>query len=483
LPVIEQPPIKDRGISAEAVNKYKVLVQTDPTNPVGHVYPYFDEEGNHVANKIRLHGKKEFYWEGDYEKGLLFGSQLFPAGGKAITVVEGELDALSCWQLTGSKYAAVSVKSASSAKKDCIKSFEYLDSFEKIVLAFDADEPGQKAAAAVAQLFSPGKVHILKLQKGKDANEYLQAKLNQDFVSEWFKAPIYTPDGIRIGKDMWSDIENYQTPKSIPFPWDGLNWATYGIRLSEVTLFTADTGIGKTTFMKEIEHKLLMHPELVEQNVGVGILHFEETNYDTVIGLMSIDANKPFHLPDTDRTTGELRAHFDNVINNSRAVIYDHFGSNDIDTVLSKIRHMAALGCKYIVVDHLSIIVSDHAGDERKQLDEISTKLKMLCMNLGVAVITVIHQNRAGQVRGSAGPEQIANTLVKLFRDKLDPDPWRRNVTKVVVEKCRLSGRSGPCCYLYYNPETGRLEELSEEAGRRYEEGGNLAGHEFEAYG
>lgn len=47
-----------------------------------------------------------------------------------------------------------------------------------------------------------------------------------------------------------------------------------------------------------------------------------------------------------------------------------------MDAVLDKVRHMHALGCKYTVLDHLSIVVSDQSGDERKQLDEISTKLK-----------------------------------------------------------------------------------------------------------
>jgi twinkle protein len=214
----------------------------------------------------------------------------------------------------------------------------------------------------------------------------------------------------------------------------------------------------------------------------VGILHLEEPNYDTVIGLMSVQASKPYHLPDTERTTEELKEHFDAVINNNRVVIWDHFGSNDIDAVLAKIRHMAALGCNYIVLDHLSIVVSDHSGDERKQLDEISTKLKMLCMNLNIWVGAVIHINRQGQIRGSAGPEQIANIVVKLYRDKTDPDPWRRNVTQLIVEKNRFCGRTGPACYLFYNEVTGRLEELSRELADLYEQGKSPAGAEFDLY-
>lgn len=482
LPQGEQVAIRDRGITQQTVNKYKVTVNTNPESPAGHVYPYFDANGAHVANKVRRKGEKAFYWEGDVGAGTLFGQQLFPAGGKAITVVEGECDALAGFQLTGSRYPCVSVKSASEAKRNCVDNFEYLDSFEKIVICFDSDEPGQKAAQQVAQLFAPGKVHVLKLKHAKDANDYLMKDLEREYVNEWHRAPAYMPDGLKIGKDMWEEIENHKTPKSVPLPFVGLNHMTYGLRKSEVLLLTADTGVGKTSIVKKIEHALLKNPELIEAQEGVGILHLEEPNYDTVIGLMSIEAQKPYHLPDTERDTEELRKHFDAVINNDRIVIWDHFGSNDIDAVLAKIRHMAALGCRYIVLDHLSIVVSDHSGDERKQLDEISTKLKMLCMNLQIAVIAVIHINRQGQIRGSAGPEQIANIVVKLHRDKTDPDPWRRNVTKLTVEKNRFCGRTGPACWLYYNEVTGDLEELTKEAADVYENGGNIAGHEFEVY-
>lgn len=482
LPTQDQIAIKDRAISSGTVNKYKVSVNTNPESQVSHVYPYFDEKSVHVSNKVRRKGEKAFYWEGDVTRGTLFGQQLFPAGGKAITIVEGECDALAGFQLTGSRYPCVSVKSASEARRNCADNFEYLDSFEKIVICFDADVPGQKAAQEVAQLFKPGKAHILKLEKAKDANDYLMKGLEKEFVNEWFRAPVYFPDGLMTGSDpaLLTDIVDYTEPHCIPYPWEGLNRSLYGLRLSEFTLFTADTGIGKTTFMKEIEYQLLQDPELKEKGYGIGFLHLEEPKRDTALGLMSIHNNKPYHLPDTHKTKEELTDAYNEVINTNRIVIWDHFGSNDIDTVLSKIRHMAALGCRYIVIDHLSIIVSDQSGDERKQLDEISTKLKTLTMNLQISCICVIHINRQGLVRGSAGPEQVANNVIRLERDKKETDEWRRNVTRMVVEKCRLSGRTGPAAWVYYNPITGRLEELSKEAADLFERGGNLAGHEFD---
>ena len=484
LPQGEQIAIRDRGINADTVNKYKVTVNTNPESVASHVYPYFDAGGAHVANKIRRKGEKAFFWEGDPQGGALFGQQLFPAGGKAVTVVEGECDALAGFQLTGSRYPCVSVKSSSEAKRNCVDNFEYLDSFEKIVVCMDNDEPGQKAANQIAQLFAPGKAHILKLAKGKDANDYLMKGLEKEYINEWFRSPAYMPDGLKFGSDaeLYEDIVHYKEPHSIPYPWSGLNKSTYGLRLGELTLFTADTGIGKTTFMKEIEYCLLQDKELKDRGYGVGFLHLEEPKRETALGLMSIHHNKPYHLPDTEKCEEELKKAYDEVVNNKRVVIYDHFGSNEIDNILSKIRHMAALGCKYIVLDHLSIIVSDHSGDERKQLDEISTKLKVLTINLNISCIAVIHINRQGGVRGSAGPEQVSNNVIRLERDKKEPDEWRRNVTKISVEKCRLSGRSGPVSWVYYNPETGRLEELSRDMVEIFEGGGSLAGHEFEAY-
>lgn len=475
-------PIKHRAIDLSTTTKYKVT--TDYSEDVEAIFPRFDEEGQHVANQIRL-TDKQFRFQGDNKQARLFGQNLFPAGGRSITITEGYYDTLSAFQMTGSRYPNVGVMSASTAKKEVVNSFEYLNSFEEIVINFDNDEPGQKAAKDCAVLFDPGKVRILTLQKFKDANDYLVNGETKTFINEWFRAPTFMPDGLLLGNDpsLLDEIINYKEPESIPFPWDGLNRSLYGLRLGELTLFTADTGVGKTTFMKEIEYALLTNEDLTQRGYGVGFMHLEEPKRDTAIGLMSIYKNKPLHLPDVEKSQEELMEAYNAVINNDRVVIYDHFGSNDIDVILAKVRHMSALGCKYIVLDHLSIIVSDQSGDERKQLDEISTKLKTLTLNLNICLVCVIHINRQGQIRGSAGPEQVANNVVRLSRDKNEVDEWRRNVTAMTVEKCRLSGKTGPACWVYYNSMTGRLEEIKDrDLINQYEQGGSIAGHEFSAY-
>lgn len=384
----------------------------------------------------------------------------------------------------GSRWPVVSVRNgADGAAKDVADNFEYLNSFPNIVIVFDRDEPkvhpitgqirypGQEAAVAVAGMFPIGKVKVLTLAEGKDANDYLKAGLREQFNREWWAAPSFTPSGLKLGREMWDEISTPKNYKTVPYPWDGMNSQTYGIRLSELVVVTAETGVGKTSFLKEIVFNI----RKVDPEAGVGLMMLEEPNSDTALGLMSIEANLPLHLPDVRETvtSDDLRKYFDAVINTDKLVLFDHFGSNNIQEILNKVRHMANLGCQYIILDHLSIVVSDQSGDERKMLDEISTKLKMLGMELNIAVIAVIHQNRQGQIRGTAGVEQLANIVVKLHREKLSEDSWRRNVTKVVVEKNRFCGRTGPAAYLHFNEYTGRLEPLIEDQIKVYNAGGN----------
>lgn len=474
LPVPKEGFKSCRGLSTDTMQKYQIW-----TNGNEQYYPHF-VDGTHVANQIRFLDKKNFLVQGDINKSQLFGQQLFPSGGKSLTICEGHLDSPSVYQMFGSKYPSVSVRAASSAVREITENWDYCNSFDQIVICFDNDEPhkkpdgtvwypGQEAAEKVAKLFALGKVRVLTLSKAKDANDYLQKGWTKEFVEEWWRAPTFTPAGIKLASGMWDEVSKEEKYETQPYPWQGLNDFTYGIRLSEAILFTADTGVGKTQVLKEIEYELRQKaPE-----AGIGLLHLEEPNKHTLKGLMSLYANKRLHLPDVaaEVTKEELRKYYDYVCDTDKIVIWDHFGSNKIDEVLNTVQYMVNLGCKYIFIDHLSIIVSDQSGDERKELDEISTKLKKICMELNIAIICVIHINRKGEVRGSAGPEQVSNIVIKLHREKNDPDEWRRNVTKMVVEKNRFSGTTGPACYVFFNAETGRLEELNPEQIKQYESG------------
>ena len=180
-------PIEDRGISQEVCGFYNVTITNpDKHDLYKHHYPYYSEDGNLVAIKVRRVANKSFTVEGKVGKATLFGQHLFSAtNNTTITICEGEIDALSVSQMLPKRYPVVSVRTgAAGAITDCKKQYEFLNSFEKIYLCFDNDEPGREASRRVAELFPPKKVHIVNLSL-KDANEYLIQGKQKDFISRF----------------------------------------------------------------------------------------------------------------------------------------------------------------------------------------------------------------------------------------------------------------------------------------------------------
>jgi len=464
--------IPDRRISEATCKKFGVTVEYDTEGKISkHHYPYFDKDtGAQTGTKSRIVDNKAFYSSGTFDNVGLFGQQAFKGGGKYITVVEGEADALAVSEMFDGKWAVVSIRSgASGAVKDIKQNLEWLESFENVVICFDNDTAGQEASRAVLDLFTPNKAKNVKLPV-KDAGEMLKERNVQGFIKEWWNAKTYRPDGIISGSDTWESIIEQEEVQSIPYPWECLNDLTYGFRERELVTITSGSGMGKSQIVRELEHYLL---GATDDNIG--ILALEEDIPKTALGIMSIEANQTLHLSrEFDRETKKV--FWDKTLGTGRIFMFDHWGSTNEDNLLSRIRYMAkGLDCKWIILDHLSIVVSDQEiADERKAIDSIMTKLRQLVQETGVGLFLVSHLRRpsgkahedGGQIslaelRGSASIAQLSDMVIGLERDQQNADPTVRNTTTVRVLKNRFAGLTGPACYLYYDKDTGRMIETS----------------------
>ena len=466
----ESKAIVDRGISRETCQYFGVTQETDK-----HFYPYYDEAGAKVAEKIRNVENKTFSIAGNFQKATLFGQNLFQKGGKYITIVEGELDALASYQMTGSKWPTVSIRNgASAALKDCKAQYEYLDSFETIVLCFDADEPGQKAAVEVAELFG-NKVKIVKhLKEFKDACDYLSNGRGSEYVNQWWRAESYVPDGIIAASGLWDSVSTPEPAAEAFYPFKGLNDLLYGLRSAELITVTAGSGLGKSQFLREILYRILGTTKW-----NVGGMFLEESVRKTARSIMSLHANKKLHLPDTEVTERELKEAFDATLGTNRVFLFDHFGSLAIDNVCNRIRYMArACDCRVVFLDHISLVVSGMDGnDERKSIDVLMTRLRTLVQETGITLICVSHLKRPStdkghedggavslsQLRGSGAIAQLSDAVITLERNSMSTDPTVRHTTKVAVAKNRYNGLTGPACSLMYDMQTGRMVEVTME--------------------
>ena len=467
--------IVDRNIKSDTCKKYGVTVKIDSMgNITNHYYPYHDKQGAKIGTKTRFTKLKEFSIQGNTKHSGLFGEHLFTKN-KYVIVTEGELDALSAYQMFKTdKYETpvVSIKNGiTSAIKDIKNSLDWLEQFDNVIINFDNDEQGKDGAYKVAELFSPGKCKIMHLPNDfKDASDCLSKNKIQTYVKAFWDAKVFAPDGIINANTLFDEITKPTVKSFVQYPFEELNKITYGIRPSELVTFTAGSGLGKTQVMREIVHHII---KTTQDNVG--LLMLEETPVITSKGLMSIEANQRLHLPDVHLSKEEMKTYFDKTVGTGRVFMFDHFGSNSIDNIVSRVRFLAkGLDCKYVVIDHVSIIVSDQShGDERRALDEIMTRLRTLVQETGVAMIVVSHLRRPdgkgheegaatslSQLRGSASIGQLSDIVIGLERDAQNDDPDIRNTTRVRVLKNRFSGITGPCSNLRYNIDTGRLVEV-----------------------
>ena len=148
--------IVDRGISEQTCKKFGVTVKMDNMGTItNHYYPYHDTQGAKIATKTRYTKLKEFSIQGNTKNSGLFGQHLFSKN-KYVIITEGELDALSAYQMMvkGTYHTpVVSIKNGiSSAVKDIKTSLEWLENnFDNVIVNFDNDEHGLDGAMKVAE--------------------------------------------------------------------------------------------------------------------------------------------------------------------------------------------------------------------------------------------------------------------------------------------------------------------------------------------
>ena len=472
--------LTDRSISLETAKKYGVRSVKDESGKIiEHHYPaYINNE--EVATKIRRENKV-FNWIGSAKGTGLFGQQIAQAGGKYITVTEGECDAMAAYELLGSKWPVVSVKNgAQGAVKDVQENLEFLESFDTVVISFDNDKPGREASKKVARILKPGKAKILSLPtEFKDPNEMLRLGHHKAYVTAWWASKLYTPSGILNVSEERESYKKRERKESIAYPWQGLNEKLEGLRQGELITLTGGTGLGKSSVTRELEHWLITNT-----NDKVGVIALEEDWRRTVDGILSIEANDRLHIDSVRAKYSEEEIdNFFNVLydgqNKNRVFIHAHLGMNDVDSVFSKLRLMAmGLECKWIVFDHLHMLLSMTTdGDERRNIDSIMHNFRTLVEETGVGLILVSHLRRVdgnrghengietglNHLRGSQSIAQLSDCVISLERNQQSEDPVEASTTRVRVLKSRYTGDVGLATHLFYDKDSGRLSEIAME--------------------
>jgi len=444
-----------RGIDVATFRKYGAKTKIDKDGkPIAVKYP----ERNGSFHVRPIEGKLKAYHEGEYKAGCFGIDKFVPGSHRHIVITEGYEDALSLQMVL--HCPVVSVHSSGSAVADVGADRSAINAYDRIYLAFDGDEAGRDAAAAVAKLFDYSKLFQIKFPGGnrKDANDFVQHGEHEQLRSLFESAKKFLPDNIESELRVFKNIL-FEAPKAgVSYGVPTLDFMTYGIRTGESVLLTAQEGVGKTEVMHKIMYSILKeHPD-----AAVAGIFLEEPKKRLLQALAGIYLRRPVHLPDCGVTDIEIYDAVQALVrHDDRLHIYSHFGSDDPEHILDTIRFLvSARGCRYVFLDHITMVVSGLGGDnERRALDYLSTRLEMLVKELDFALVVVSHVNDDGLTRGSRNISKIADIRIDLTRDIKSSDPIIRRTTNLMISKNRFCGRTGPAGQLLFDPATYTLNE------------------------
>lgn len=457
--------MKSRKLSKEVMEFFEVRTETneDGTSKK-HYYPYGD------AFKVRDIATKQFYWMGKSD--ALFGMDKFTQGGKRVIVVEGEIDALSvaqaCYEKYQKFYPVVSLQSA-TGMKSLTKSRDWLLSFSEIYLYFDQDDAGREALEHAIKALDISKVRIVKSTE-KDANEVLVNQGGAALYNYIWNAHKYVPSGFISKEEIWQRLVEYNEKPSLLYPecLEGLNSKTKGFRLGEIDTFISGTGSGKSTVVREIVIEVLETTDRM-----VGMITLEESPEETVRKFVAMKLFiNPVYRP---LSIEEMKDPYDVLMKDDRLMLLDHQGAiSDLSSVCSKLEYMALMGCKHIVIDHITMLVSEGADEltGNEATDKIMNMLLRFVKKFDVHVIVVAHLRKApngaksfeegklpsvDDIRGSGSIKQVSHTIVAFARNLIADVEDEQNRIKMRVLKCRFTGLTGTVKGCRYIPQTGRL--------------------------
>lgn len=419
-----------RGISSR-VNKFYGTytgMHGDTEIDRAYLYPH--------SWKVRIL-PKDFTQNTGFTNDHLFGMDKFNAGSsKFLTIVEGEEDTMSAYQMLGEKYPVVGLPGASISKKLLINCHDYIDSFQNIIVCTDSDDAGNKAANKLAETF-PNKVYRVPLTLFKDANEFLMAGKTSEFMYAWINRTKYVPEFDTSTTDQFLKLyDEGQDSIYIPTGLENFDENHLGLFQGHFTIFQAPEGIGKTELMRYLEYNLLKnHPD-----VPIAMCHLEESQLRSLLGLVSYDLKKNVTRKELIDDEAAVKDSIERLSSNENMHMFTLGLDEDPLVLIERIKYYANVcECKYVFIEPIQDVAHQRTGGESTEqfLTKLSVLLSRVANETGCGIIAIAHENDDGQIRDCRMIGKQASVVVRLERDVDSENEEVRNTTTLVSLKNR----------------------------------------------
>ena len=445
--------VEDRKILPEVLRQYRIgeaFIKKGERQCV--VFPSFDADGNLVRMKFRDIADKKYMFlspkaadAGQYEHGAelhLFGIQGVADAESAVTLTEGEIDALS---FASCGYPAVSLPigaQASDTEDSCShdrwieNDYDWLQPFVSVFLAMDADEQGQAAKRLLIPRLGRERVYAVEYPEGcKDGNDCLLNGHGLDGCIE--HARNLDPEELRRAGDFREQIwDRFYPPEGQEQVGDELPWSIgkFRLRPSELTIIHGYNGHGKSIAL------------------GHCLLHLAKQGRRSL--LASLEMPAPMVLENMERQAltvmkPETREEHDRAVDwlDQFIWIYDFVGAAHSHSVLECWEYAARkYGCSYFVMDSM-MKLSDVGGNDWEAQKDLVNRLNDFAKRFNVHVIMVNHSKKPPSDRPK---EKYAPMELDISGSSDVPNGawnviacWRNEIRTIQIDKFKESLQTG----------------------------------------
>jgi 5S rRNA maturation endonuclease (ribonuclease M5) len=429
--------IYERGFDDDTIRRFKLCAMRIGTEPAVGI-PYL-AGGKAVLFKLRnLATNKTSRKFTRYPNGA--DSPLFNLDGirdaKQVVLVEGELDAISLWQLGITNAASTSLGAQKTFPVDWL---DMLSDADDIVLWYDDDESGQKAVATLSEILGSHRCRVASISEDiadairerigktpKDANDLLVGGATREQVkaivdaaegeinTTILKRTDYTPLIDR-------EVSGAASGLGIRTGWDNFDELIRGIRTSELTVITGFTGHGKSTWTLELMERISkLH------NEPVLISSLENKPITAVLNMFQRKLGYPISAIKTDEQRQSALSKVER-LNEEPVFVLDLFGRQPLSILVDRLRCARhRYGIRFAMIDHLGFILKeDQRQDQISFLEHVLNTLNEEIKRLDMGLLLLCHPMGINDEsilptggKGSSSIAQLADNGITVFRSR-----------------------------------------------------------------
>jgi replicative DNA helicase len=242
-----------------------------------------------------------------------------------------------------------------------------------------------------------------------------------------------------------------QIEKGYSTGWRCIDNFMQGLRMGELTVITADTGAGKTTFCTQLMVNVAM------QGVPVWVNSWEMKPETTMRKLASIVLRRPMKMQNFSDHENEQ---FDEWSSRYKVYINPNTIGTDINSLADQLQKAKDLGVKVVMLDHLDYLVNFRREKLHEAIDETIKRLHELAFALDMHFLLICHPRQAPNsteevglhaLKGSSSIKQYADNIIILHRCARTDNSADPNKVKIKIAKNRMFGFEGTT-FLFYQP-------------------------------